>query len=136
MADMDFETPLAAWMRREAVSPYEVARRTGISYKQICQYRDGRALPSLVSAFKIERATNGAVSPVLWLGTPLGRHHWEKRTDWDKWQETRKRAAKKQREEIAAVRLPLPAAVDGAMRSPAPAAPGPGDLRDDPEEIL
>ncbi len=108
MAEMDFETPLAAWARRTGISMYEVTRRTGISYKQVCQYRDGRALPSLVSAFKLERATEGAVAPVLWLGTPLGRHMWDRHSDWEKWQETRKRIAKTARDAAFNAHLPMP----------------------------
>lgn len=87
---VDLETPLSKWMREVGISAYEVAKRSRVSYKQVCKLRDGESLPSLVTAFRIDRVTNGAVPPVAWLATPLGRNAWSQTHDWEKWMQQRR----------------------------------------------
>lgn len=104
MDSVDLETPLAKWMRETNTSAYEVARRTKISYKQVCKIRDGESMPTLVSAFRIDQATEGKVAPVLWLGTLLGQKHWVETHDWEKWQEQRKEEQRRNRHRQAQAR--------------------------------
>ena len=92
------ETPLAKWMRETNTSAYEVAKRAKISYKQICKLRDGECFPSLISAFRLDQATEGKVAPVMWLGTLLGQKLWSEAHDWEKWQEQRKQEQRRNRQ--------------------------------------
>lgn len=105
MDSVDLETPLAKWMRETNTSAYEVARRSKISYKQVCKIRDGESMPTLVSAFRIDMATEGKVAPVMWLGTPLGKKHWAETHDWEKWQEQRKEEQRRNRQRNEANKL-------------------------------
>lgn len=97
MDSVDLETPLGRWMRETNTSAYEVAKRSKISYKQVCKIRDGESMPTLVSAFRIDAATDGKVAPVMWLGTPLGRKHWAEVHNWEKWQDQRKEEQRRNR---------------------------------------
>lgn len=118
---VDFETPLAKWMRENDISAYEVAKRARISYKQVCKLRDGESLPSLITAFRIDQVTKGMVAPVLWLTTALGKRAWSQTHDWEKWQAQRKEEQRRNRArtaEAAAAKLeaahsdPLPIPVE------------------------
>lgn len=101
---VDLDTPLMKWMRETNVSAYEVAKRAKISYKQVCKLRDGECFPSLISAFRIDAATEGKVAPVMWLGTALGRKLWAEGHDWEKWQEQRRDEQRRNRQRADAAR--------------------------------
>lgn len=122
--DFPFETPVARFLRVGNVSAYALAKLVGTSYKQMCNWRDGLALPGVINAIKLERVTNGEIPVVAWLSTPLGQKAWEHKADWDTWQSQRKAAEAKRRARNAAV---LSAAKDILERGLATAAPALGD---------
>lgn len=92
------ETPLRRWMRECDLSAYEVARQSKISYKHICGLRDGKSLPSLVMAFKLDRVSGGKVSPSMWLEMPQAQEQWSREHDWDRWQEQRRNEQRRNRD--------------------------------------
>jgi hypothetical protein len=48
----------------------------GCNPKMVDYWADGRCIPSLPYAFRIESITKGGVSAATWLGTPQGRLLW------------------------------------------------------------
>ena len=79
------ETPLQAWLKMTGRSKYSIAKEMGVDPKIVTVWVSGRGLPSLLNAFKIEKATKGGVPAVSWLGTELGRILWNNSgTDWER----------------------------------------------------
>lgn len=62
------------------MSQREFARQVGCDYKMARYWANGQAVPTLVYAFKIERATEGGVPVASWLGTELAKLMWNKPT--------------------------------------------------------
>lgn len=89
-SEVNLETPLARWMRETNTSAYEVAKQARLSYKYVLALRDHTSFPSLITAYKLERLTKGAVHNSMWLDTPLGRAQWARGHDWEHWQEQRR----------------------------------------------
>lgn len=85
-------TPLTRYLEEHPeISLYQLAYMVGCSYATIRKLTDGKCLPGLVTAFKIQHVTGVPASS--WLATELGRAQWEKHTyDWEGWRE-RQRAA-------------------------------------------
>lgn len=85
------DTPLAAWLSVNGMSRFAFAREVGCDPNMVQLWANGRCLPSLVYAFKIDRATRGGVPPASWLGTELGRLTWNNTgRDWDRLDQQRK----------------------------------------------
>jgi transcriptional regulator with XRE-family HTH domain len=70
------ETPLFLWLRGQGLSVSAFAKAIGVDPKAAGYWINGRALPSLVNAFKVEKYTNGQVPVSSWLGTELGIATW------------------------------------------------------------
>lgn len=106
------------------MSSYEVAKRVGLCLNTVLQLRNGRAMPSLVVAFKIEKELGIPASS--WLGTEIGRYQWALVYDWGAYMERQakeklkndKRRRAKAREEREAKKA-VAAALD-AFVEPAP----------------
>lgn len=78
------DTLLDDWLRDNGISSYALAKAVGIDQRMVAHWRGGKMLPSLVLAFKIERATGGAVPVSSWLGTEVGRLQWgDGVADWE-----------------------------------------------------
>ncbi len=71
-----YTTPLSEWLADHRKSKSWLATQVRSSIQSIENLAFGRALPTLITAFQIERATKGGVPAVSWLGTELGRHYW------------------------------------------------------------
>lgn len=64
-------TPLSEWFRVNGVSRPLFAARSGIALTLINLIADGRKLPSLAQALRIEEMTANEVSVGTWEGTEL-----------------------------------------------------------------
>lgn len=53
------------------------ANRVGVVRRTVDWWADGRVIPTLVAAFRIEQVTEGAVPVASWLGLDIGRALWE-----------------------------------------------------------
>lgn len=71
------ESPLQAYLKKHDVSRAEFSARVGASLMTVVAWCQGRVLPSLVYAYRIDEETGGEVSPAMWLGTELGRAAWK-----------------------------------------------------------
>ena len=67
------ETQLHLYMQEKGLTDYAFAKLVGCNADAIKYWRFNLSLPSLPNAFKIERATRGAVPAVYWLDTPRGK---------------------------------------------------------------
>lgn len=86
------DTPLDAWLRARDLSRYSFAKQLQVSPRTVQLWCNNQVLPDLVNSFKIQKATDGGVTPEMWLGTELARFLWEHdRADW---------AEKKQRDRV------------------------------------
>lgn len=65
------DTPLRVWISRTGTSHFALARAVGCDPKMIGRWADGRALPGLAYALKLERVTQGGVLVHSWAGTDL-----------------------------------------------------------------
>ena len=72
-------TPLQDWMDMHSVSNTEMAGRVGLTRVNMLRLVEGRGIPSLVTAVKVEQATGGDVPCESWLKTPLGKNAWTNR---------------------------------------------------------
>lgn len=70
------ETILELWLKSHGISKNKFARTLGCNGRMVDYWCAGRALPGLIYAFLIERATEGGVPAETWLGTELGKYHW------------------------------------------------------------
>lgn len=71
------ETPLNLWLDETGYSTMAFAKLVGMDRKRMEYLRRGQVLPTLVWAFKIERATGGKVPASAWLATEIGQAMWE-----------------------------------------------------------
>jgi DNA-binding XRE family transcriptional regulator len=71
-----FDSPLADWLRLQGVSQYAVARDLGCDRKTVVYWAQGRVLPTLIYAYKLEAFTKGGVPVASWLGTELAKMMW------------------------------------------------------------
>lgn len=69
-------TALDDWMRAGGVSNIALSQMVGCGVNIVQYWRQGQCLPNLLYAFKIERATKGAIPAVYWIDTDLGREQW------------------------------------------------------------
>lgn len=76
MATPKGTTPLLEWIGREKKSLSWLSREVGLTHLGLANIAYGKSLPNLVTAFKIEQATAGAVPVASWLGLPLARRLW------------------------------------------------------------
>lgn len=70
-------TPLELWRRARGITVQQISDGTGICYLSVLYLCDGRRIPSLINAFRIEQYTSGGVRADAWLGTELGRSMWK-----------------------------------------------------------
>ncbi len=92
------ETVLSTWLRVNGKSRFALAREIGCDPKMVGYWADGRSLPSLIFAFKLERATNGGVPLESWLATEIGRLQWNNnRRNWSRWMEQRREGQRRRR---------------------------------------
>ena len=83
-------------MDKNDVSSFAFARLLRVDPKTVIALAAGRQLPTLVLAFKIERATAGAVAASSWLGTELGRMRFNASTfNWTGWLDAKAAATAK-----------------------------------------
>jgi DNA-binding XRE family transcriptional regulator len=88
-------TALREWLQEHDVSGFTLARRIGCDPKTIQHLSNGRTLPTLILAFKIERETEGGVPIASWLGTELARIRWNAKTfDWKSFEEAKNESSK------------------------------------------
>lgn len=86
------DTPLDEWLRARELSRWSFAKQINVTPRTVNLWCNNQALPDLVNSFKIQRATEGGVTPEMWLGTDLAKFLWMRETsDWNK----RTRAARK-----------------------------------------
>lgn len=69
-------TPLDTWLKDAGYSSERFANDTGLSTNTVTRLRRGVCLPSLITAFTIERYTRGEVPATCWLGTMLAKLEW------------------------------------------------------------
>ncbi len=60
---------LAAYLKRGGLTQLEFAKLAGVPGPQVSMWLSGRRRPGLNSAFKIERATAGAVPAFCWANS-------------------------------------------------------------------
>jgi plasmid maintenance system antidote protein VapI len=79
------DTPLDSWLRARELSRYAFAKQLNVSPRSVILWCNNQSLPDLVNAFRIQQATEGGVTPEMWLGTDLARFLWERESaDWEK----------------------------------------------------
>lgn len=84
-------TTLQVWLSKRDLSRFAFAKEVGCDPRLVALWADGRVLPGLIYAFKIERATKGGVPVTSWLGTELGRTLWNSQgSDWENLRKQRK----------------------------------------------
>lgn len=84
------ETPLSVWLHSKGMSHYALAQQMKVDPRSVYFWASNKALPTLLYAILIERATEGGVPIVAWEGTELARL--KLRTmgmDWEGWEERR-----------------------------------------------
>ena len=67
---------LAMWLRVRGISKARFASSLGCSKKSLDFWCDGQVVPTLIWAFRIERATGGGVPAVSWLGLEIAKTQW------------------------------------------------------------
>ena len=70
------ETTLYKWMKMKGKTREDVAKGTDSTLRTVEYWMHGQMLPGLVSAFKIEAYTKGAVPVASWLGTAIANAKW------------------------------------------------------------
>jgi DNA-binding XRE family transcriptional regulator len=58
--------PLLNYMKQWGLTDRTMAKRVGVSYSSIYNWRTGRSYPTVDKAIKLERITDGAVSVYSW----------------------------------------------------------------------
>lgn len=58
--------PLLNYMKQWGLTDRTMAKRVGVSYSSIYNWRTGRSYPTVDKAIKLERLTDGAVSVYSW----------------------------------------------------------------------
>lgn len=74
-------TLLHEWLAARGTSRNKFARQIGVNHKTVDYWCDGRVMPELVPALRIEAITEGGVPVESWVGTPLGRMMWKELED-------------------------------------------------------
>lgn len=74
-------TPLELWRRARGISIQQISDATGICYLSVLYLCDGRRIPNLINAFRLEQYTGGGVRADAWLGTELGRAMWKEQEE-------------------------------------------------------
>lgn len=72
-------TLLYEWMcgAGSGYSSRTLAWNIGVTQRALLNVAYGHSMPSLVTAYKIEQVTEGAVPVESWLGTDIGRAQWK-----------------------------------------------------------
>lgn len=70
------ETALRIWMSETGTTAATIARQVGRARALVGWWADGKQMPSLIDAFKLEQLSEGKVPVASWLGTELGQHLW------------------------------------------------------------
>lgn len=70
-------TDLSTWMEKTGKTAQEVARLMGVSTNSIRLWAAGKAVPSLVAAYRLEVVTEYKVTMLSWMSTRVGRRLWE-----------------------------------------------------------
>lgn len=73
------ETALSLWLRSRGLTYAQAADLIGCTPEILAMWARGQTIPSLVYAFKVERATQGGVPVASWLGTDIGVAQWHRR---------------------------------------------------------
>jgi DNA-binding XRE family transcriptional regulator len=58
--------PLLNYMKQWGLTDRTMAKRVGVSYSSIYNWRTGRSYPTVDKAIKLERITDGAVPVYSW----------------------------------------------------------------------
>jgi transcriptional regulator with XRE-family HTH domain len=64
------DSPLAAWLTKNDVSHAELGRRLGVTDSAVWRWAHDQRRPGVDDAFKIEKATAGAVPASSWRARP------------------------------------------------------------------
>lgn len=75
-------TDLLKWMEKNGVTNWELGKHLGCGPMAVEYWKWNQAIPTLVYAIKLERATRGAVTVESWVNTPYGRLQYAKTADW------------------------------------------------------
>lgn len=72
-------TLLDQWIKAHGVSQLKLSRLIGCMPKTVEYWCKGQTMPDLVSAYFIEKVTEGGVPATSWLGTAIGKLVWNNR---------------------------------------------------------
>ena len=72
-------SPLRDWMLRTHMTQYRLAALLDTTLRSVNFWATGRVMPDLVTAFRLQAVTGGAVTPEMWLGTAIGKALWNKK---------------------------------------------------------
>lgn len=75
------QTVLDLWLKGKGMSRAAFARKVGCNKKMVDYWCDGKCIPTLPYAFRIEQVTRGGVSASVWLGTEVGKQQWKRIED-------------------------------------------------------
>lgn len=67
------DTPLRRWLEKEGLSAEQFAKHVGASFALVSRWADGRSIPHLVHAARVEMLTGGEVPAAAWLATEIGK---------------------------------------------------------------
>lgn len=70
------ETRLQEYLTAHGISYDKFARTLGVNPLSVSHMANGRVIPRLVVAFKIEYVTAGAVPATSWLESQIGKELW------------------------------------------------------------
>lgn len=90
------DTPLDAWLRARDISRQAFAKEIEVSPRTVHLWCNNQVLPDLVNSFRIQKTTDGGVTPEMWLGTELGRFIWNHgNMDWSNVREQKRKDNRK-----------------------------------------
>ena len=73
---MGEETVFLKWIQMKGYTLKQVGKMLNASARSVQYWAGGQAMPTLLSAFRIEQVTQGKVPVASWLGTALARAKW------------------------------------------------------------
>lgn len=82
---LKLDSPLEFYCTSNGISLFRAAEEIGVNYGTARRLWNGRGLPSLPVAFRMESWSKGGVPAVSWLGTEVGRAATTQCADWQRW---------------------------------------------------
>lgn len=71
------KTEFKRWMEAQGLTAPEVAKQLGVSKGTVRLWANGKLVPGLIHAYRIEVLTNYKVPWLSWLESPTGEHLWK-----------------------------------------------------------